>query len=502
MTRIRHTSTLTLALLALAVPAPVLAQRTAGPYKDSRELPDTPAARRAMEVLELINANDPKQIREYISTNVHPSFRDMAPIEEHLAVFADVFASSGGYDFHAVRNYTPPRPDTEVVVILKNRLTESWEAIVASVEPDPPHLIVGLQFSPARPPSDLPPAAKITETELVSRLETFLDRMAKAEVFSGTVLLAKDGKPLFKRAYGRASKRFDVPNKIDTKFNLGSMNKMITAVAAAQLVERGKLSFDDPISKYLSTDWLPREITDKVTIEHLLTHTSGLGDFFNDKFWNSSRLLYRTVDDYKPLYADMGLAFEPGTDWSYSNAGFMLVGAVIEKVTGQSYFEYVRQHIYKPAGMVNSDSYAMDQPIPNLAIGYSKEQDAEGHAYWTNNIFKHTVSGGPAGGGFSTVEDLLKFDIAMRNHKLLSAEMTEKLWTPKPLSPDYGYGFGLHGEPGDRRVGHNGGFPGISASLEMHLDTGYTVAVLSNYDQGTPVASSKIAELLRSRTSD
>jgi CubicO group peptidase (beta-lactamase class C family) len=174
-----------------------------------------------------------------------------------------------------------------------------------------------------------------------------------------------------------------------------------------------------------------------------------------------------------------------------------LLGAVIEKVTGQNYFDYVREHIYKPAGMVGSDCYEMDRPVSNLAIGYSKERS--GDPPWTNNLYKHVIKGGPAGGGFSTVEDLLRFDMALRSHKLLDGEHTEMVWSAKPElnSPEYGFGFGVYGEPGDRIVGHGGGFAGINSNLDMFLDSGYTAVVMSNYDNGATPVRNKMRELIR-----
>jgi len=166
-------------------------------------------------------------------------------------------------------------------------------------------------------------------------------------------------------------------------------------------------------------------------------------------------------------------------------------------VTKQSYHDYVRENIAKPAEMINTDCYPMDEAIENLALGYSKARGADGRMVWKNNLFKHTIKGGPAGGGYSTVEDLLRFDQALRGGKLVSRETTEKMWTAKPGSPDYGYGFGISGKPGDRQVGHSGGFPGISANLAMFLDSGYTVAVLSNYDNGASLVSEWIAERLK-----
>ena len=464
-------------------PASGVAQpgQSRGEYTDVRALPDGPAGTRITELIELINAHDPEKVRAYAGEHFTPSFRDFAPMEVHVSTFMRLYEGSHGFEFYSVRKYTEPTPENEFVVINRNKLTGGWDAFIMQLEEKPPYRIAGLRFAPARPPRDVPPAGKLTDAEIVKELEAHLERVVEADAFSGTVLLAKDDKILFKGAYGLASKRFDAPNRVDTKFNLGSMNKMFTAVAIAQLAQRGKLSFDDPIGKYLSSDWLEGDVTDEVTIRHLLTHTSGLGSYFNATFMDSSRALYRAVEDYKPLVAGDRPAFEPGTQWSYSNTGFLLLGAILERVTGRSYFDYVGDNIYKPAGMVNTDCYEMDKPVPNLAIGYSRETTEKGPE-WTNNLFKHVVKGGPAGGGFSTVEDLFRFATALRSHRLLSREYTELVLSAKPEanSPDYGYGFTVRGAAGKRVVGHGGGFPGINSNLEVYLDTGYTTVVMSN----------------------
>jgi CubicO group peptidase (beta-lactamase class C family) len=484
------------AVLIVSLPASetAQAQQTRGAYTDVRELPEGIIGERVAEVIEIVNSNDPERFRAFIEERLTDSFRGIAPMEEHLEVLSGIYAQSHGFEFYGIRDYEAEVPAGEVVVILRNNLTQAWQAFVMNIETSPPHRIAGLQFAPARPPSDLPPPGRLSDEEIAAELASFVNRLADADAFSGTVLLARNGEVLFEAAHGLASKRFDVANRIDTKFNLGSMNKMFTGVAILQLVQAGKLSLDDPLSKFLSTNWLPREITEKVKIKHLLTHTSGLGSYFNDEFMRSSRLLFRDLDDYKPLIAGDTLAFEPGTDWRYSNTGMFLLGVVIEKVTGQSYFQFVREKIYEPAGMVNTDCYEMDKPVPNLAIGYSR--DSEG---WTNNLYKHVVRGGPAGGGFSTVEDLLRFDQALRGHKLLNPEYTEMVWSGKPElnSPHYGFGFGVSGTPDDRIVGHSGGFDGINSNLDMFLDSGYTAVVMSNYDRGAEPIASKIQELIQ-----
>ncbi len=166
-------------------------------------------------------------------------------------------------------------------------------------------------------------------------------------------------------------------------------------------------------------------------VEHLLSHTSGLGSYFNDTYERTARQLLRKVDDYKPLVAEETLAFEPGTKWQYSNTGFLLAGAVIEAVTGRDYFDVVRERVYAKAGMPNSDSYDIDLVVPNLAIGYSRERTAAG-TRWRANTFEHVIRGGPAGGGYSTARDLLAFAEAMRKGKLVSPATAERLWSAKP----------------------------------------------------------------------
>ena len=472
------------------------AQSARGAYSDVQELPDGPIGERITGLISVINSNDPDKVQAFINEAFAEPFRDFAPMERHLAVFAGIYRQSHGHEFYSIRKYEAESPANEYVVIVRNKLTRGFEAYIMNIETEPPYRISRLRFAPARPPNAEPPQKKLSDEEIARELKSFVTRLVEADAFSGTVLMAKNGKILFQGAYGLASKRFNVPNKIDTKFNLGSMNKMFTGVAIAQLVQRGRLSLDDTLGQYVSTDWLPGEITDKIRIKHLLTHTSGLGNYFNRKFMESSRALFRELDDYRPLIVDETLAFEPGTDWQYSNTGMLLLGVVIEKVTGRSYFDYIRENIYRPAGMINSDSYDMDQPVPNLAIGYSRENDG-----WTNNLYKHVVRGGPAGGGFSTVEDLLRFDRVLRAHTLLNPEYTELVWSAKPdlNSPIYGFGFSISGESGDRIVGHGGGFPGINSNLDMFLDSGYTAVVMSNYDRGAEPIKSKMRELLAGR---
>jgi CubicO group peptidase (beta-lactamase class C family) len=271
------------------------------------------------------------------------------------------------------------------------------------------------------------------------------------------------------------------------------MNKMFTATAINQLVERGVLAYDETIEAHVDQSWLPSDVTSKITIHHLLTHTSGLGSYFNETYWNGSRELYRDVDDFKPLVSGEQLAFEPGERFRYSNTGMLLLGVVIESATGQSYFDYIRENIYEAAGMANSDSYEMDFPVDNLAIGYIPNRNSE--YGWENNLYKHVIKGGPAGGGFSTVTDIYHFARALETGKLVSNETLELMWTDHS-GDGYGYGFGIAEGPAGKVTGHGGGFPGLNSNLDIFVDSGYVVVVMSNYDEGASPVARQISNLI------
>jgi CubicO group peptidase (beta-lactamase class C family) len=495
-----------LTMLSLGSAVAAHAQAPAPPkFTDAQGLPqDEPQSARISALIEAVNSGDRAEVLAFVQENFTSRFREEFSDEQHVNVFLDIGRRSAGegYELHGLRTYDPPKPPTNRTVIVRSKLLETWNAFVIEFEPGPPHRIDSISVSMARPPNPsngAPSTEPLTLDQAAAELKAYLDRLSKRHVFSGTALLAKDGKVIFTFVSGEASKAYAVANNLDTKFNLGSMNKMFTAVAIAQLVQAGKLSFDDPLNKYLGPDWLATEHASKITIAHLLSHTSGLGSHFTDEFWRTSRTLYRDLNDFKALIVKQTPAFEPGTGWAYSNSSFLLLGAVIEKVTGESYDDYIAAHIYRPAGMTDTGCFEMDIDTPNLAIGYSRESSSDGQPRLVNNLFKHVIKGGPAGGGFSTSPDLLRFDQALRNGKLVRSEMLATLWSPKPASPNYGYGFqldGISGRPNDRIVGHGGGFPGISSVLGMHLDTGLTFIAMSNYDDGATIADRKCRELL------
>ena len=459
---------------------------------------ETPAARVFTAWLEALNTGDREALHRFHVEHTSRRSLERMSVEDRVGMDLSLFEDTRGFEVHKVEKAT----DHEFVATARTKLRGSWVRVTMIVEKEPPHGVAGIGIQRVPSPPGSRPNGKLTDNQIAKELSALLDTLVAEDAFSGTVLVAKDGKPIFARACGLASRAYSVPNKIDTKFNLGSMNKMFTAVAIAQLAEQRKLAFDDKVGKFLP-DFPVKDVADKVTIHQLLTHTSGMGSFFNEEFMKASRDRFRAVKDYFPLIAKEKLAFEPGTRWSYSNSGFLVLGAIVEKVSGQDYFDYVREHVYKPAGMVNTDSFELDQDIPNLAVGYTRmaPRGRPSKGPRKNNIFLHVIKGGPAGGGYSTAEDLLNFDRALRSHKLLGPKLTDlvlagKVDTGRGSDSKYAYGFQEERDNGHRFVGHSGGFPGISSRLDMDLTRDYTVVVLSNYDGGAEPVADKARDLI------
>jgi CubicO group peptidase (beta-lactamase class C family) len=350
-----------------------------------------------------------------------------------------------------------------------------------------------------------PPSKPLTEAEFASELEKRMRDAAASDEFSGVVLVARGGEPIFQKALGLADREQGIPNQLNTKFNIASMNKMFTGVAILQLVQAGKVALSDPLGKYLK-GYPNADVAQQVTIEHLLTHTGGTGDIHGPEF-DEHRKELRTLGDYVKLYGKRGLAFPPGSQWEYSNYGFILLGAVIEKVTGQSYYDYVAQRVYAPAGMKNTGSFPQDQNVPLRSVGYTQFRregtPATPGAKWFPNSALLPYRGASAGGGYSTVGDLLAFANALEQHRLLDAKHTELLTTAKPGpagAANNAYGFSDQTSRGVRCFGHGGGGPGVNGELKICRPPGaeqsFVVAALANLD---PPAANRIAEFARMR---
>lgn len=327
----------------------------------------------------------------------------------------------------------------------------------------------------------------------------WLRQRTAAGQFSGAVLVARDGKPLLQAGYGLADRQARVPNTPQTKFCIASIGKLFTAVAVAQLAEQHKLSFNDRIGNYLSS--LPAAIADHVTIAQLLTMTSGLGNAALGAPHPPT-----TLAGMMELIAKEPLHFRPGSRFLYSNDGYIVLGAIIEKVSGQGYAAYLRQHVFKPAGMTHTDvSVYTPVRVPGMAHGYmliaadggpvstgappTPEQPSTPTRLEDNSAMPQIAN--PSGGAYSTVGDLLKFAEALMNHKLLSPTMTRTILIPRINAPQpggppldkYTYGFAYQAINGVIFVGHNGGTPGYEGQIDIYPRAGYVVVILTNQDQ-------------------
>lgn len=332
---------------------------------------------------------------------------------------------------------------------------------------DPEDAGAGGAARPMAPPPDHSPPP--TDDQIVARLSHDLDSLAAAGEFSGTALLDKGGRTLYGKSFGMASREKKTPNQLDTRFNLGSINKIFTATAIQQLAVAGKLKVTDPISKWLPD--YPKPAGDQITIEMLVDHRGGVPDFMQNEKLDQNPMAVRTIQGWYDVVRDLPLEFEPGTKQQYSNGGYVLLGMVITRASGEDYYDYIRGHIYRPAGMTRSDSYAVDDKVDGIASGYTRRDARPGNQRTPDGLAvlpggHHFGRGSPAGGGYSTCPDLVKFATALREGRLKNT-MDAK------------------GAPG---FGIAGGSPGVNGLLVMNGN--YTLAILANID---PPAAERFA---------
>jgi CubicO group peptidase (beta-lactamase class C family) len=478
------------------------ARGTGGHGHTTAQLPDTPAGRQFAAWLAAFNSGRREMMRRFIDDHFTKPPDGSLPSGELADHDMVTFRETGGFLVRKVVSSSP----AAVTALVEGRLTGYWMQVqfyVKAQPPDyapvPPYNVVGIGFSNTEAPPEMLPRRRLSERQIRLKLDGLVKRLVAADRFSGAVLVAKDGRPFYQRAFGTASRAWLAPNRVSTKFNLASMTKMFTAVAVARLVERGKLSFDETVGQVLP-DYPNKEVAERVTVGQLLAHTSGLAsaDRTAEGLLATLRKGVRTVGEHVSAFADDPLESEPGSRFGYSNYGYILLGAVIEKVSGQDYYSYVREHVFKPAGMGDTDFYELDGDPPNLAAGLV---DAPRGAR-RNNWLYTGVRGMPAGGAYSTVGDLLRFDAALRHHRLLGAEMTARLWKGSAQNTRYGYGFELGRYNGARIVGHGGGWFGVTNRMEMYPDAGYTVVILSNYDSNPSAIANKLREWLTQNPSN
>jgi len=332
------------------------------------------------------------------------------------------------------------------------------------------------------------------------RLNQVLTGSSQEERFSGVVLIQREGESLFEGAYGYANRSWKVMNRMDTRFRMASISKMFTAVAVLQLIDEGKLALDTRIADCL--DLGNTKIPPEATVYHMLTMTSGITDWFDESGdWEEEWAelcrthpiyLFRRNEDYLPLFVNEAPVAPVGEKHQYNGAGYILLGLMIEHLSGVSYFDFIRRHIFGPAGMRRSDFVALDDVCDGVAEGYLPVEDKVGTIIdWKKNIYSTTPAAAADGGATSTALDLVCFSQALREGQLLSRAMTEQMLTPHVLAEEkpirgytWKYGFAnmfILDEGGQVvRWGHTGEEDGVSCRLYYYPDCNLDVIILAN----------------------
>jgi D-alanyl-D-alanine carboxypeptidase len=423
--------------------------------------------------LNAFNSGDRSRVEAYLA-KYEPKHKEMA--ERML----DLQSRVGGFDLIKIESVEGLRLEA----LVKERTGGNYAQVSLELADAATMEIMQMEVRLVPPPMETPSAARMTPVEGLKALEGRASDLAGRDKFSGALLVATNGNIQLEKAYGLADRERKQANTVDTRFRIGSMNKMFTATAILQLVGQGKIDLAAPVGKYLKA-YPNAEVANKVTVRHLLTHTGGTGDIFTPEY-EQRRLEIRDPKDYIRLFGSRGIEFEPGTKWAYSNYGFILLGAIIESVSGVPYYEYVRKNIFLPAGMTSTDSL----PETELSSQVSKGYLLKGNA-WASNADTLPARGTPAGGGYSTTRDLYRFAEALLSGKLLPAALLQQMTTRQAAAPQMppgaSYGFGMNVSENPRRIGHGGGAPGMNGELRIYPASKTIVVVLANLDP--PVAT-------------
>lgn len=350
------------------------------------------------------------------------------------------------------------------------------------------------------------PTKNERDAALAANVEAFAAKLAAGDGFSGVVLLTRNGQPLLRRGYGLADRRAGRPNTPETPFTLSSVSKMFTAVTIAKLVERKQLSFDSTLGSLLP-EYPSADARDHVTVGHLLTMSSGIPDLFRvPEFWKEVATIKSSRDFWK-FFATSPLQFGPGTQWSYSNSNFLLLGAIIERQTGRAFTSEVEAELFRPLGLASTRYEVGGSPKP--ALGYTRTPPAgvpvnsdRWYPAWEEpKPGDGCIPCTPMGGGYSTADDLARFADALIGNRVLSREMTALVLTGY-IDADYGgrdgYGFETRVLNGVKIAGHRGALAGSSNQVEFYPDLGYVLVVLGNSDSGTQEIAAHARALLTS----
>ncbi len=362
----------------------------------------------------------------------------------------------------------------------------------------PPQLREDARASPGATTESDPPSTAVGSSveEWPAMVRAFVDERARRGQFSGTVAVGRHGVLVFVGAWGLADAATGRAMTPETPVNLGSMNKMFTGLALAQLAAKGRLAFGDTVGRFLP-DYPNATVRREVSVHQLLTHTAGIPSYWNAAY-EAGRDTLHSLAGFAATFNREPLLFAPGTSWQYSNGGPVVAGQILEAVTGTSYYDYVQEHLYAPAGMTHTGHFLAGDTVANVAVGYGAIIDGTPRAPNTGEL---GLMGSSAGGGYSTVLDLVRFAGALSSGALLPPQVLATVWSPPRAGAEharYGYLWGSGTVSGQRWVGHNGGGPGISADFRYFPESGNVVVVLGNLSNAAMPVSEWIARLVAS----
>jgi D-alanyl-D-alanine carboxypeptidase len=457
-----------LPVIALLATASVQAQSLAA-------IPDTPAGRFASVWLQAYNSADPEQLERYNSLYNRSSPPQM---------WIDMHATTG--------RLTPVRVEArgpnELTVLFSAEIGDAFWQNVIEIDPTSPMRVIDAGLGTAdRPPEFAIP--RMPRAELNDAMARKLEEDVAADRFAGTVMVSRHGQVVFQSASGLADRAARTPVTMDTKFRIGSANKMFTAIGVLQLVEEGAIALDAPVGTYLD-DYPNDAFANAVTVRQLLSHTGGAGDIFTPEY-EARRQDVRRLADYVDLFGSRAQDTTPEGRKAYSNFGFVLLGRIIEVVSGEDYYSYVQRRIFTPAGMMSTGSLPEDVAVPNRSRGYTRKDGS-----LVDNADTLPYRGSAAGGGYTTAADLIRFGNALQSGKLLSQAMLAKATAPQHPDGWYGFGFFIGGQGPTRNWGHGGGAPGMNAAFRVYPELDAVVVALANVD---PLAADNQADFYANR---
>lgn len=480
MSNSRLTSSRRVTVVVAALSVLALAPSTAPKHAETVD------KKRVAAFLAALNSGSDAKMKEFIEKNFASGALARMPVEPRLRRISGFAQEAAPLEMKKTLEAAPVGPG----FVARSKKTGRWYEIRLELERSATRGVVAVQIEDSDASAMEPEPVLRTDADVAREAERYLAKLAGQDQFAGVALLARRGQPFFEKAYGPADRERQTANTPATRFNIGSIDKVFTQVAIAQLASEGKLALSDTVRRHLPD--YPSNVADEITILQLVNMSSGLPDVFNERYAEAApRLL--TLSDFLALFADKPLLFAPGKGRRYSNAGYVVLGLIIEKVSGQGYHDYVREHIFTPAGMTSSGPSGRDAAASGGAIGYTRESEGAPPANASAPLHPNTDAlpgkSSSAGGGLSTARDLLAFDQALAGGKLLPPNWTAWMYSDKSGPPPDSVP-----PEGDGGLGVAGGTAGANAVVESDNGSGYTIVVLANLD---PPVAERIGARLR-----